>query len=192
MATQQARSSATREAILAAAEREFGAHGYAGARVTAIARRAGVTHAMLNYHFGGKARLYDTVVERSFTRFATVVGARTQGARELRLRDAVGDAFDVVWEHPEFVQLMLWEMVAKRRRTTRAAARFADLVASIVGGRSFGGLDGRDVYVTLLGALVAYFFRDPVIERLLGAQRFREADRKRRRAHLVAIVDRLR
>lgn len=41
----------TENRILKAAEAEFLAKGYAGARTTAIAEAAGVTHAMLHYYF---------------------------------------------------------------------------------------------------------------------------------------------
>jgi AcrR family transcriptional regulator len=184
---------ATQKAILAAAEQEFGDKGYAGARVTAIARRAGVTHAMLNYYFGGKAKLYHRVIERNFAPFAEVLATRMPTGERLALRDIVGDALDVLWQHPIFVQLMLWEMVSKQRRSLRATEKFVALVESVIAGlpASSKHMDARDLYVTLLGALVAYFFRDPVVERLFGVQRFREIDRARRRAHLVQVVDRL-
>ena len=39
------------QAILAAAEQEFLAKGFDGARTTSIAAAAGVTHAMLHYYF---------------------------------------------------------------------------------------------------------------------------------------------
>lgn len=54
----------TRERILAAALEEFGEHGYAGARVSAIARRAGVNQQLISYYFDGKAGLYRALSER--------------------------------------------------------------------------------------------------------------------------------
>ena len=51
------------------------------------------------------------------------------------------------------------------------------------------GRDLRDVYVTILGALVVYFFRDPIIKQLFGEHRYTDEDRKRRRAHLSALLD---
>lgn len=53
----------TEKAILAAAEREFMLKGFGGARTTAIAQRAGVTHAMLHYYFRTKESLYDRIIE---------------------------------------------------------------------------------------------------------------------------------
>jgi TetR/AcrR family transcriptional regulator len=54
----------TRERILAAALEEFGSHGYAGARVGSIARRAGVNQQLISYYFDGKAGLYHALSDR--------------------------------------------------------------------------------------------------------------------------------
>ena len=49
--------------ILRAAEEEFLCKGFDGARTTAIAERAGVTHAMLHYYFRTKEKLFDKILE---------------------------------------------------------------------------------------------------------------------------------
>jgi len=54
----------TRERILEAAIAEFGAHGFAGARVSAIAQRAGVNQQLISYYFDGKAGLYQALTDR--------------------------------------------------------------------------------------------------------------------------------
>lgn len=51
-------------AILNAAERVFGTHGYAGASMRQIAEDAGVAQALLHYHYASKDRLYEAVFER--------------------------------------------------------------------------------------------------------------------------------
>jgi TetR/AcrR family transcriptional regulator len=51
----------TRARILDAAKAEFGAKGYAGARVSDIAERAGVNKQLISYYFGGKEGLYTEV-----------------------------------------------------------------------------------------------------------------------------------
>ena len=48
----------TRERIMAAAQKEFAAHGFAGARTDAIARRAHVNERMIFYCFESKEGLY--------------------------------------------------------------------------------------------------------------------------------------
>ena len=52
----------TRERIMAAAQKEFAASGFAGARTDAIARRARVNERMIFYCFGSKEGLYRAVL----------------------------------------------------------------------------------------------------------------------------------
>lgn len=54
----------TREALLDAARAEFAAKGLAGARVLAIAERAGVNKQMISYYFDGKDGLYQALLEQ--------------------------------------------------------------------------------------------------------------------------------
>ena len=68
----------TERAILMAAEKEFLAKGFAGARTTSIAEAAGVTHAMLHYYFRTKAKLFDRVL----------------GEKIRLLKDALFNSFD--------------------------------------------------------------------------------------------------
>ena len=50
------------ERILEAARAEFVAKGFAAARMQAIARAAGVNHALLHYYFGSKEKLYEAAL----------------------------------------------------------------------------------------------------------------------------------
>jgi AcrR family transcriptional regulator len=45
---------------------EFAEHGYSGAKVVEIVRRAGANIAAINYHFGGKDELFRQVLRHSF------------------------------------------------------------------------------------------------------------------------------
>ncbi|GAA4484050.1 TetR family transcriptional regulator [Microbacterium panaciterrae] len=54
--------SGSRDLIVAAAEYEFGEHGYDGATVRAIAARAGVDSALVHHYFGTKADLFADVI----------------------------------------------------------------------------------------------------------------------------------
>ena len=51
------------QAILEAAEYEFTTKGFAATKTTQIAKKAGVTHAMLHYYFGTKEKLFNRVFE---------------------------------------------------------------------------------------------------------------------------------
>ena len=63
----------TEAAILAAAEAEFIDKGFAGARTTAIAERAGVTHAMLHYYFRTKDKLFETILASKMKQMQRII-----------------------------------------------------------------------------------------------------------------------
>lgn len=73
-----------RQRILAAAEVEFATRGFDGARVDAVAARAGVNKALLYYYFSSKAGILDALFEEFFHELRTaqdeaVVAARASG-----------------------------------------------------------------------------------------------------------------
>ena len=51
----------TQEKILAAAEKEFLEKGYEKAKISAIAKEAGINHAMVHYYYSTKEDLFDIV-----------------------------------------------------------------------------------------------------------------------------------
>jgi len=188
----------TQTTILDAAEDEFAEHGYHGTRMTAIATRAGVTHGLLHYYFDSKDRLYEQVVGRLFDRHLRLFEGLAADGNKPSVREVVLESFDLFWEHPNQVRIMLWEMASGDDRVERAMRRFYEVMASTLTGLAEtapsdceSGRDPRDVYVSILGALVVYFFRDPAIKSLFGENRFTDEDRKRRRAHMGALLDAL-
>lgn len=92
-----ATTAATRAALLQAAAAVFAERGYQLARVRDIASRAGVNLAAMNYHFGGKQKLYLAVLQSSAAERLSAfplpdAGLATRGAargRERLLRLAV-------------------------------------------------------------------------------------------------------
>jgi len=72
----------TKDDILAAARAEFCAHGLGGARVDAIARRAGANKRLLYHYFGNKEDLYRAVLRDAYAEIR-------RGEAELNL-DALG------------------------------------------------------------------------------------------------------
>ncbi|MFC8435141.1 TetR/AcrR family transcriptional regulator [Streptomyces sp. NPDC057253] len=55
---------APRQRLLDAAVKEFAAHGFAGARIEAIARRAGMNKQLVYHYFGSKQAIYEAVFEQ--------------------------------------------------------------------------------------------------------------------------------
>lgn len=79
----------SRERLVLAAAEVFAAEGYAGATVTAIAERAGVSLQTLYTAWGSKRRLLRAYVEHTMTGSPT---AATDGAWAVQLRQRVGAA----------------------------------------------------------------------------------------------------
>src|SRR6266508_5029358 len=105
----------TREALLAAGTELFAERGYEGVPVWAIAQAAGVNKAMINYHFGGKRKLYLAIVTATFAEIVSRVERLADSARpapEL-LRELIAVVGDTVTRrHPHFCTMMLREVLA--------------------------------------------------------------------------------
>ena len=69
--TQQRNPALTRKRILDAAEAEFAAKGFDGARLGTIARGAKVQQALIHHHFEDKAGLYRDVIDRALSAMTT-------------------------------------------------------------------------------------------------------------------------
>ncbi|GAA1206815.1 TetR family transcriptional regulator [Prauserella alba] len=94
----------TRQRLLTAARDEFAAHGIAGARVDAIAARAGVNKERIYGYFGSKEKLFDAVVTDAKAEHATGIGLPSGD-----LAEYVGKLYDYHRDHPVLLRLLLWE-----------------------------------------------------------------------------------
>jgi AcrR family transcriptional regulator len=100
----------TRERILRAALQGFAERGFDGARMRDIATRAGVPLGLLQYHFGGKPKLWQAAVDRAFVQirsgFEAVVADPDPADERERLRLLIRNHVQFVAANPEFVRLM--------------------------------------------------------------------------------------
>jgi len=94
----------TRERLLAAALTEFAAHGLAGARCDAIARRARVNQRMIFYCFGSKENLYREILRRKFSERASFFEASPDALASAILYWYEAGSSDLEW-----VRLLEWE-----------------------------------------------------------------------------------
>lgn len=105
----------TEDRILRAAEREFFSKGYEGARTTAIAAEAGVTHAMLHYYFRTKEHLFDVLMADKISVIREILTGFLQtddGSLSDRIRRGVERHFDLLAANPDLPLFVLGE--AKR------------------------------------------------------------------------------
>lgn len=101
------------EKILKAAEEEFLAKGYAGARTTSIASAAGVTHAMLHYYFRTKERLFEKIMEdklESIKEILVIMLDDNGQPFEYRLRSMIERHFDLLTKNPKLPHFMINEV----------------------------------------------------------------------------------
>jgi len=99
--------------ILEAATAEFAARGYDGARIEAIARRAGVNKALLYYYFPNKGELYRRLVLEHLTAAgATLEGAAagTPPPREA-IERMILSLFEVLRARPEISDFVMREVL---------------------------------------------------------------------------------
>jgi TetR/AcrR family transcriptional regulator len=92
----------TRERLLEAAVVEFGEHGYAGARISAIARRAGVNQQLISYYFDGKEGLFRALQER----WRSISGRA--GADDRPMGDVVGEFLKLNVEYRSWARVLVW------------------------------------------------------------------------------------
>lgn len=109
----------TEARILEAAEREFLAKGFAGAKTTSIARTAGVTHAMLHYYFRTKEKLFEIIVAEKIDTLCDIllqtVGNPSLPLRE-RIRDGVERHFDALAANPALPRFVVNELALHPER----------------------------------------------------------------------------
>lgn len=107
---------ATTERLLGAAEEEFAAHGFEGARLSDIAARVGISRPSLLYHYASKHALYTAVVRTALLRLGAALALELEGqdAFELRLGRAVDGFVEFVEERPSLAKLLLREFLDDR------------------------------------------------------------------------------
>ncbi|PZS35817.1 MAG: TetR family transcriptional regulator [Pseudonocardiales bacterium] len=110
---------ASRARILAAAVAEFGAKGYAGARVSQIAARAGVNQQLISYYFGGKAGLYRELLHQGQRRpgpgevESDGIEKTGRGGSELPVDVVVGNYVMQTLYHRDWSRLLVWQALTE-------------------------------------------------------------------------------
>lgn len=125
----------TEEKILQAAEREFLRKGFAGARTTAIAEAAGVTHAMLHYYFRTKDNLFVRIV----TNKAELLGEiflmpSVDESVPLfdKITKIVGQHFDFIAANPDLPRFMINEVFARPQRVAKFGAVMCERLPKVL------------------------------------------------------------
>ena len=178
----------SRAALLDAAEIEFGEKGLAGARVEAIAARAGLNKQLISYYFNGKQGLYDAILERWYARER---GFDTPGTTlvELVLR-----YFDAGQDGLHLQRMFLRETLDQDPATVAYEPDSEDLAglrARQQAGEIGADLDPAFVLLFLQALVVSRVVFPAEVKRLTGLDPNSEEFYRRAREQLARLVERL-
>lgn len=124
----------TRDRILQAAERAFGAGGFRGGNLADIAAAAGIRRPSLLYHFKTKELLYAEVVSLGFAGMsdAAAAGMVAPGDFQERLSRVVRGLMTFASAHRGLLQIVAREIVEPTPQAGEVNARMALLVDVLV------------------------------------------------------------
>jgi len=195
-------AAATADRILKAAIVEFADHGYAGARIDAIALRADVNMRMLYHYFGSKSRLYVYVLESVFERIR-IEEQRLDLTRMAPL-PAMMKLFDFTYRHfaanPLFIRILSNENLLDGRylsQSSLVSSLSSPLLIAIKAilrrGEAEGifrkGIDPLQLYVSMVAMSYFHISNGPTLSHLfstdLSSTRWRNA-RRRHAAEMLA------
>ncbi len=187
-ASRQRDAERSRQALLAAALDEFSVHGFAGARVADIARRAGVNKQLINYYFGSKEGLY-LALQRDWLEREEGFAPPDLPLAELVVRyltDALAD--------PRSLRLLLWRGLADDSAPDGGPGRQGDLdrvTRRQKAGEVAADLDPAAVLLAGMGMVAAPIVMPQVARELFGVDPSSEEFRARYTEQLRRIVTRL-
>ena len=187
-----------RTRILDAAAEEFSREGFAGTKVDAIAKRAGVNKAGLYYHVGNKEKLYEAVLLHLFAQVAgtleeAAAPETAPGAALAALTAALAALFSRL---PVLPRIMALEMASGAVNMPQAAlAEFRRIFAVTRGildrGQEAGLLVAAEpvfVHLTLVGSMIVYCLSETLRLRFAAAGRDMGLDMERPLADMAAFL----
>jgi AcrR family transcriptional regulator len=170
----------TRDGLVTAATQLFAARGFDGVSVAQIAQRAGVTKALVNYHFGGKRKLYLTIMTSTFSEIVERLEQLAAAARPApeQLRELVALVGEMATtRRPHFPAMMLREVLTGGTHLTpevvpylvRVLGAVRRIVEHGVRDGTLRPVDPLFTHLSLVGSLLFFFATAPFRERMASA-----------------------
>lgn len=194
----------TRAKILAAALEEFADKGREGARMQAIADRAGVNKALLHYYFRTKEDLHLAVIRDFFQHFIARLSEHPPEAAEpsTLIRHLVDSYMGMIHQTPKFPRIMMRLLLAPEGHQPLQKEIFnspdfeklrAYLFGQLLGLQKKGHLqdvDPQAAILSLLGSMLFYFIGQPVVSLAFPGLSENEDGLERYQESLVTIFTR--
>jgi AcrR family transcriptional regulator len=177
----------TRDRILAAALAEFSEHGFAGARVARIARRARINKRMLYHYFGNKEDLFREIFDRKLRERAGWITEAPAG-----LGESLRYWFDMACEDSDWIRLSQWEalglgegpVVREEERRASLLRALDDLRERQRRGLLPDDLDPGHLLLAILG-LITYPLAFPQVTRMVTGRASSDPAFRRQRAEFL-------
>ncbi len=197
------RPNATEQAIMAAAEELFLEKGYNLATTTMIAKKAGVTHAMLHYYFRTKEHIFMKVLGK-------ILNELMQSFRPVMtknepfwdtLEKGISTHFDFFTEHPRFASFLYDtvlhnpELVARLKENFLPAIRkihafHAEKIQEEVDSGRIRAVNPEQLIIDIMTLNISTFLLLPAAEKLFGPETgISEAGYlEKRKAEIIALI----
>jgi TetR/AcrR family transcriptional regulator len=170
----------TEEAILRAAERLFGRHGFTSTTVHDIAKEAGINSALIFYYFESKEKLYILLVERQQERLIGKLCRvlEGEGSAKERLGAFISLSSKLVLTHVNVHKILMREALGFGEEHNLPLKRyFEDILSPIekviregVKAKEFRAVDPGIAALSLVGILRAFFTQKLIMGRTYGRE----------------------
>jgi len=190
----------SRIAILDAAAALFAERGYRATSLADVGLRAGVSRGTPGYFFGSKSALYGAVMDRCCEEVRDAVRSGRARARESGrsprdiLAGAVGEYFDFLHSHPDFVRLIersalgSEELPADLRPAVTAGREALAAIADEVDLDPSPGGEASQLLLSILSLCWFSVVHADTVAAAVGVPLATDSDRERRKAHVIALV----
>lgn len=197
------RKTDTETRILSAAEEEFLLKGLEGARTTAIAERAGVTHAMLHYYFRTKNMLFEKIISNKMREVGKII-LSVFVTEELplleRIRLGVERHLDFIIANPNLPRFVIQEIYSHPERhrimQSQISAIAEDMLQNLqrsidesAARNETDWVDARMLLIDVISLNMFTFISFPLIKPIIGdLAADRDAYFEKRKAENVEII----
>ena len=190
----------TRERLLEAAGQVFAERGFEHATIREICRRAKANIASVNYHFRGKKGLYAEVLahgaQQRVEAFPPSLGLGAKPSAEAQLHAFIYSFLcrflkidqRANWYATLCAREMVQPTIALDRVVDQIIRPLAERLTGIVRTLLAPGASAEEVRrcaLSIVGQCLFYHHSQPVLERLYGRRRYRDADIKRLADHIT-------
>jgi len=187
--------------ILEAATEEFANHGFGGARVERISRRAHTVDRMLYYYFGSKEKLFRTVLEQAYEQLGEAeqqLALSTTPPREA-MEALIRFTWDYYCAHPEFIRLLNSENqhrgqhLKKSTRVSQLSFPLLTILSELLERGAQAGvfrkhIDAVQIYVTIAALGYFYLSNRYTLSRFLSRDLMEEKQRTAWLEHMTRVV----